>query len=1439
MAKQRKQKQKEQRPSDIGVIKSNEGVASSCCTILHQKLCVVIDLAAQRIYGHTELKVAVKQGGKVGEAIGLHARDLHIEQVLVDGVEAQFEVLNQKHFSEVNVNDGPHPAPYTKSNLEAADDAYKKYSGDLYAESLPELLVYPPPSSTPTGPGQVPEMTLEVDAGLENGFSQSGFDTKSESANLVAPTNPQSEEVKILRVDYWVEKPPSGGHFEGHLFYTNNQLRRARCWFPCVDSTLQRCSFDLEFTVRSEYVAVSNGKLLHQVYSNEGTHLKTYVYSLPIPTAASYVSLVVAPLVVLPDRHHSNVSHLCMPGLEATLNSSINTFHTVFSLYEEYLGAPFPFGCYKQVFLPGDAVISTSSVGASLATFSADLLADEHIIDQAISTRIKLAYALAQQWFGIFITPDSPADDWLLEGLAGMLTDLFVKRFLGNNEARFRRYKANEAVCVVEVEGAPVLSPPAGLDMAMCGTEKLGVLGKIRIWKATAVVQMLEKQMGPEPFRKVLQRIIMRAQDPNRKNRTLSTTEFRHFANKLGNLERPFLKDFFPRWVESSGCPRLRMGFVYSKRRNMVELAVHRESTAMPKHVGVIGKVEAPESKLRLSDMGWPGMMSIRLHELDGMYDHPSLPMAGDCYQLLELQCHSKLAGRRIQRPKKGAKGEAVEDNVDATPAQSLESPLLWIRGDPELEYLAELNLRQPEPMWINQLEKDRDVIGQIQAVAALRAYPRTSFAVVNALNNCLIDPKVFCRVRIEAAAALASTASEGTSYMGLQNLLKYYKSRRFDPDIGLPKPNDFHDFSEYFVLEAIPGAVAEVRGSDGKSPLEATDFILHILKHNDNSGNAYSDVFWLASVIESIGSLEFGKQNLRTLARMLKQIDRFLQYDRLMPSYNGVVTISCIHTLAKLAIRFSHALPTERVKQLLNQFKDRQKVQWQVRVAALKALLDIELQSKGLEAAVNLALQQVHGDLSFGVQSKIMKHVVRMASITEKGKCRIGGVTIARLLALLESSKAFHNVMLRHSIFSFLQVLAGRSASLYRSAEFLAKLAPNHVSQDKRFAKTKNLFKLRLRPTQSPAPPAPQSEPLKLRLILPSSSKDNADRAESESSGGKRFSIKLKLSKSSSAHEGAGDDTSQALEVSTGAVPMDHHVANSPLSVKEEVNLHEVIDSNLGFSQLESSRTQPLDNHPDESQILDTHNIHVGVEGDTQDTTAQGNEEMKYRDVEGTEELVHEDTEGGGSPRRSYHANTYPESDSRASTEQEPPFDLYGEDTQDGMGESRDDSRKALGVSRTMESDLQGYNSLSGMIDAENSTQDGGFEETESLRRVEKQSGDKKERKHDKKDKKDRKDKKKKKKHDKHNDPEYLEKKRKRKEEREQRHRQEGHKSSKEEKHRKEDSHEKVEEKPAFDAPMNDYSQSEGTKVENQGGNDIMKIKFKFKKPRTTTSDR
>uniref|UniRef100_A0A453KT62 Transcription initiation factor TFIID subunit 2 Ig-like domain-containing protein n=1 Tax=Aegilops tauschii subsp. strangulata TaxID=200361 RepID=A0A453KT62_AEGTS len=264
--------------------------------------------------------------------------------------------------------------------------------------------------------------------------------------------------------------------------------------------------------------------------------------------------------------------------------------------------------------------------------------------------------------------------------------------------------------------------------------------------------------------------------------RLCSFIQFRHLANKIGNLERPFLKEFFPRWIESCGCPIMRLGISYNKRRNLVELAVSRGCTAKADP----GSDSHVNGDIQEGATGWPGMMSVRVHETDGVYDHPILPMAGEALQVVELQCHSKLAAKRFQKTKKGSKPDGSDDNVDASTQEnrtSMDSPLLWIRVDPEMEYLAEIHFHQPIQMWINQLEKDKDVISQSQAIAVLEKLPQLSFAVINALNNFLNDTKE-------------------TDLAGLLHLVKFYKSRRFDTDIGLPRPNDFHDIPEYFVLE-------------------------------------------------------------------------------------------------------------------------------------------------------------------------------------------------------------------------------------------------------------------------------------------------------------------------------------------------------------------------------------------------------------------------------------------------------------------------------------------------------------------------------------------------------------------------------------------------------------------------------------------------------------
>ncbi|GKU95048.1 hypothetical protein SLEP1_g8456 [Rubroshorea leprosula] len=1110
MAKPRKTKSDDPKPANSGAV------------VRHQKLCLSIDMDLRRIYGYTELEIVVPDIG----IVGLHAENLGIESVLVDGEPTEFEYYpqNQNVETEKQWNEVSSPSS-------AADAVGAAYVAALERELVPNLLV------NCCNKMQIETINVE---------------------NEVQPSSEVKQNVKLVRVNFWVEKAETGIHFENNVVHTDNQIRRARCWFPCINDDNQCCCYDLEFTVAHNLVAVSNGNLLYQVLSKDDPPRKTYVYRLDVPVTAQWISLVVGPFEILPDQHNGLISHMCLPPNLLELRNTVEFFHSAFREYEQYLDAKFPFGSYKQVFLAPEMAISSSTLGASMSIFSSQVLFDEKVIDQTIDTTIKLAFALARQWFGVYITPETPNDEWLLDGLAGFLTDWFIKKFLGNNEARYRRYKANSAVCKADDSGATALSFSASCK-DLYGTHSIGIFGKIRSWKSVAILQMLEKQMGPDFFKKILQAIISRAQSSS--IRSISTKEFRHFANKIGNLERPFLKEFFPRWVGSHGCPVLRMGFSYNKRKNIVELAVLRECTAkLDSNTSLLNA--NPDSENRDGDIGWPGVMTIRVYELDGMSDHPDLPLAGERWQLLEIPCHSKLAARRYQKPKKGSRPDGSDDNGDMPTLDvrsSMESPLSWIRADPEMEYLAEIHFNQPVQMWINQLEKDEDVVAQSQAIAALESLPpqppQLSPSIVNALNNFLSDSKAYWRVRIEAAFALANMASEESDLPGLQPLVKFYKSRRFDENIGLPKPNDFHDFPDYFVLEAIPRAIAMVRAADKTSPREAVEFLLQLLKYNDNSGNLYSDVFWLAALVQSVGELEFGQQSVILLSSLLKRIDRLLQFDRLMPSYNGILTISCIRTLTQIALKLSAFIHLDNVFQLIVPFRDFKTI-WQVRIEASRALLDLEFHLRGIDATLLLFIKYIEEELSLRGQVKLGVHAMRLCQISCGSDINndIKTETLIALLQLFESRIAYNNVFLRHYLFCILQVLAGRTPTLYG----VPRDKLRHVGNMETCIEQKNIFApfvAEIKPPENSVEAPNLSKPPENPVETPNLSHDNVAVPEafkevetvSNSHERKTSVVKIRV-RQSAATSKAEDADNRTVERSHGH--HDDHGAGSSVSV-------------------------------------------------------------------------------------------------------------------------------------------------------------------------------------------------------------------------------------------------------------------------------------------------
>jgi len=179
------------------------------------------------------------------------------------------------------------------------------------------------------------------------------------------------------------------------------------------------------------------------------------------------------------------------------------------------------------------------------------------------------------------------------------------------------------------------------------------------------------------------------------------------------------------------------------------------------------------------------------------------------------------------------------------------DSPILWIRADPEFQWIAMINIVQADHHWRHQLFQDHDCIAQIKAVHALRQYPSKLTGL--SLLRCVADRRKFHAVRTEAAAALAACTTTELSWLGGKYLFFYFIKRYClgvvpaDPNSsedkimtgftlwadGIPivKPTAFQSGTEYFVQKGSSVAVAHMRDPFGVAHIDAIRFLLCLLR--------------------------------------------------------------------------------------------------------------------------------------------------------------------------------------------------------------------------------------------------------------------------------------------------------------------------------------------------------------------------------------------------------------------------------------------------------------------------------------------------------------------------------------------------------------------------------------------------------------------------------
>ncbi|ENN80134.1 hypothetical protein YQE_03442, partial [Dendroctonus ponderosae] len=617
--------------------------------------------------------------------------------------------------------------------------------------------------------------------------------------------------------------------------------------------------------------------------------------------------------------------------------------HEAFEFYEDTLSNRYPYSCYKQVFV--DEAYEDYHSYATMTILSVNLLHSAVVIDQVYLTRKAMGQAVAEQFFGCFISMQNWSDLWLNKGISQYLCGLYCKKSFGNNEYRDMIHGMLQDVVKYEEEYGGIIlgkddagwawpgqvladwwacfpdpsQPPAPMPLGAnppqanqskneekfyFSIRSLHTMSSMYIEalhkKAMLVMRMLEHRIGLELLLQVFNKQLSLA--TNAAAQKIGSGLWGHmlistnvFTKAIFTVTGKDMAVFIDQWVRTGGHAKFHLTSVFNRKRNTIELEIRQDATSQ---TGIRKYV---------------GPLLVTLQELDGTFKH-NLQIENTVVKS-DITCHSK--SRRNKKKKIPlCTGEEVDMDLSAMD----DSPVLWIRLDPEMTLLRSVVIEQPDYQWQYQLRHERDVTAQTEAIYALERYPTPATRM--ALTDTIENEQCYYKVRCKAAHCLTKVANAMVAnWSGPPAMLTIF--RKFFGSFAAPhiiKQNSFQNFQHYFLQKNIPLAMSGLRNAHGICPKDVMRFLLELFKYNDNSKNRFSDNYYRAALVQALGNAitpvvsmavqqgsSITADNLSADTKsILEEITRVLNLEKALPCYKYTVSVECLRVIRKMQ-RFGH----------------------------------------------------------------------------------------------------------------------------------------------------------------------------------------------------------------------------------------------------------------------------------------------------------------------------------------------------------------------------------------------------------------------------------------------------------------------------------------------------------------------------------------------------
>ena len=204
------------------------------------------------------------------------------------------------------------------------------------------------------------------------------------------------------------------------------------------------------------------GELVDDTVDSEDETRHTMLFNLSSAVAARHVGFAVGPFEHVDlaafreadeeeklGRSAVKIDAYCLPGRADELRNTAYPVHLIIDYFGVMYGG-FPFSDYQMLFVD-DLPLNTVPT-AGLTICNADLLFPFEVLDFLTPNTKILIRAVADQWMGVNAIAKTPADAWIVAGIAGYMTDQYSKKLFGNNEYRWTQKQAADKVYELDVE---------------------------------------------------------------------------------------------------------------------------------------------------------------------------------------------------------------------------------------------------------------------------------------------------------------------------------------------------------------------------------------------------------------------------------------------------------------------------------------------------------------------------------------------------------------------------------------------------------------------------------------------------------------------------------------------------------------------------------------------------------------------------------------------------------------------------------------------------------------------------------------------------------------------------------------------------------------------------------------------------------------------------